>query len=152
MVHIDLRLRICNLGFLFNTSRELVILRGQSVDSSSRVVIKLQCVTVGNARGLSNGDSAAAFPALTIPVLNRHDLVTEVALVHVEVETIHGNQLDKGNVVSLFFLVYYVIAKHETAFLTCMCMEIYEHLETFVLLCLLNYGLATSPNRWLIRF
>ena len=116
------------------------------------MIIKLERVTVDNACGLSNGDPAATFSTLPIPVLDRHDFVAEIALVHVKVETIHCDQLDEGYVVGLLLLVYYVIPKHETAFLACMCMEVEEHLEAFVLLCLLNHGLAACPNRRLIRF
>ena len=89
---------------------------------------------------------------MAVPVLDRHNLVRKVALVHVKVQTVHGNQFYKRNVISLFLLVRDVIAKHEPATLACMRMEINEHFEAFVLLCLLHDGFTCRPNGGIICF
>ena len=83
---------------------------------------------------------------MPITILNSHDFVGEVAFIHVEVEAVHGNQFDKGYVISLLFLVRNVIAKHESAAFTRMSMKVNKDLQTLVLLCLLHNSLSSGPN------
>ena len=150
MIHIDLRAWISDLSLWLDTAKQLIILRSESINPLAGVVIKLECIAICQSSGFRNAHSTAAFSALSIPILNRHYFVGEIALIHVKIQTVHGNQLDESDVICLSFLINDVVAKHETAFLTCMCMEVNENLKALVLLCLLNHGLATGPDSWLI--
>ena len=88
-------------------------------------------------------NSAATFPALAVAVLNLHDPVREVTLVHIEVKAVHSDQLRKCYVVSLFIRVRQIISEHKTSFFTCMGMEVYKHQQVFSLL---NYRLFCCPD------
>ena len=109
------------------------------------MIVELESVAVGQASGLCKGDATRALTTLSIPVLDRHDLVREVALVHIEVQAVHGNQLHESDVVRLLLLISDVVAKHESASLARVGMEVQEHLEAPVL-SLLRNCLARRPD------
>lgn len=116
------------------------------------MIIELECITVSETCSLSKCYAARTFSALAIAVFDCHDLIRKVALVHIKVETIHGDELNEGNVVCLLVLVCDVISEHEATSLAGMCMEINEHFKAFVLLSLLHNCFASSPNGRMISF
>ena len=64
---------------------------------------------------------------MSVLILDRHDLVRKITLVHVKVHAVHGDQFDESYVVGLSLRVRYVIAEHEAASLGRMCVEIDIH-------------------------
>ena len=79
------------------------------------MIIKLECVAIGETSGFGKSDTARALSTLPITIFDRHDLIRKVALIHVEVEAVHGDQLDEGDVIGLLILVLNVVAEHESA-------------------------------------
>lgn len=72
-------------------------------------------------------NTTTALTALAIPVFNGHNPVREVTLIHIEVQTVHCNQLGKSDVICLFVLVCHMVTEHEATFLACMRMEVDVH-------------------------
>lgn len=72
---------------------------------------------MSNAGGFLQGHSTTAISAHTVLVLDPHDTLTEVALVHIKVEAVHGNQLSESNVVGLTRLLSQCITEDEHALL-----------------------------------
>ena len=97
-----------------------------------------------------NCHSAGTFSALTISVLDRHNFVGKVALIHVKVQAIHGDELHERYVISLLLRVWDMIAEHEATAFTRVSMEIDKHFEALVLLSLLNNSLPRGPDRRMI--
>jgi len=110
------------------------------------VVVEFEGVTISEASCFCKSHATGSFSALAVSVFDCHDLVGEVAFVHVKVHAVHRNKLDECNVVSLLFLLGDVVSKHKAASLACMCMQIEEHLEAVVLHGLLNNSLPSCPN------
>ena len=69
------------------------------------MIVEFERVAIRQPRGLGEGDAARPLTTLSISILNRHDLVREVTLIHVKVQAIHGNQLDESDVISLLLLL-----------------------------------------------
>ena len=86
------------------------------------MIIELQSVAVGEASGFSKGNTARALSTLPITVLDRHYLIRKVALIHVKVEAVHGDELDKCDVISLLILVSDVVSEHEASAFACVRM------------------------------
>ena len=116
------------------------------------MVVELERVAVSQASGLRKSHTTRTFSALTVSVFNRHYLVRKVALVHVKVEAVHGDQLDKGNIISLFVGIRYMVSKHKAASFAGMRMVVQKHFEALVLFCLLYHGLASGPDCGVVRF
>ena len=91
------------------------------------MIVKLKCVAVYETCGFSEGNAAGTLPALPVLVLHRHYLIRKIALIHVKVETIHGDELDEGYIIRLAFCISNVIAKHESSTFGCMCVKIDIH-------------------------
>ena len=116
------------------------------------MIIELKRVTMRQAGGLREGDSARAFPTLSIFILDRHYFIGKIALVHIKVEAVHGNQLDKGDIISLFVGIRYMVSKHKAASFAGVRMVVQKHFEALVLFCLLYHGLASGPDCGVVRF
>ena len=91
------------------------------------MIIELKRVTMRQAGGLREGDSARAFPTLSIFILDRHDFIGKIALVHIKVETIHRDEFYECDVISLSFRISDMISEHEAAAFSCMCMKVDIH-------------------------
>ena len=91
------------------------------------MIIELQGVTMSQTGGFLKGNSRRTFPTLSISIFNRHDSVRKIALIHVKIQTIHGYQFHKGDVICLALGVSQMISKHEAASLGSMRMKINEH-------------------------
>jgi hypothetical protein len=89
----------------------------------------------------------ATLSRLAILILQRHDTITEITLSHVEVQTVHGYKLRKGDIISLLLLVLQVVAKHKARFLGGMCMEVHKHISVFICVGMLDNQLFYSPDR-----
>ena len=139
-----------DICFFFDAPLRLDQLGRQSVDPLPVVVVALQGVTISQICSLLDSYPTAAVSAESVPVLDVHDLLREVALVHVEVEAIHGNQLGEGDVVSLSFWVLESVTKHEHSFLGGMRVEVNVHLHVVVLLSVYRDSLFGCPDGWLL--
>lgn len=116
------------------------------------MIIELECIAVGESRCFSESDTTAAFSALAVAIFDGHDLVRKVALVHIKVEAVHGNQFDECNVVRLLLRVGDVVSEHKASTLAGVSVEIKKHLQAFVLLSLLHNCFASSPDCWVVGF
>lgn len=92
-----------------------------------------------------------SFSALPVAILNTHDFLGEIALLHVEVKAIHGNKFNEGDVVSLLCLVSEMVSEHEASFLRGVRMEIDEHQQTAVQLTLLYDSFLCRPDSRLLE-
>jgi len=88
-------------------------LRREEVDSLAVVVVGLQGVAVGQPSLLVDRHSPAPFPTQPILVIYIHELLTEVALVHVEVEAVHGDEFWQQDVLDLVLLSLDVVPEHK---------------------------------------
>jgi len=94
------------------------------------------------------GNTTASFTTLAIAVLDCHNAVREIALIHVEVKTVHGDEFGKRDIISLFVLVSQVIAEHEASPLARMGVEVHVHQQ--VVIHLLHDCLLGGPNCWMV--
>jgi len=88
------------------------------------MIIELERVAVGESRCFRESDTTAAFSTLAVAIFDSHDLVRKVALVHVKVEAVHGNQFDESDVVRLLLRVGDMIAEHKASALAGVSVEI----------------------------
>jgi len=115
------------------------------------MIIELECIAVGESRCFGQSDTTTAFSALAVAIFYSHDLVRKIALVHIKVEAVHGNQFDERDVVRLLLRVGDVVAEHKASALAGVSVEIKEHLQAFVLLSLLHNCFASCPDCWVVR-
>ena len=90
--------------------------------------------------------SAAAVSAHAILVFYCHDLLGEIAFVHVKVEAVHCHQLGESDVVSLSLGVSEMVAEHKYAFFGGMGVEIDVGFEVLVLRSVLCYCFPSCPD------
>lgn len=102
---VDLRVRICHRRFLFNVTLSFNEFGCECVDSLAVVVVALECVAVCESCDLLQSNSTTTIATHAIFILDRHDLLREVALIHIEVQAIHRNQFCKSNVVCLSIVI-----------------------------------------------
>ena len=95
--------------------------------------------------------STTSLPTHSILVLDIHDLLAEIALVHVKVNAIQRGQLWQENVVSLLFWVCKVVSKYKTTLLRCMSVKVYIYEQISVGLMIMDDSLLCGPNRRLIK-
>lgn len=145
-VGVDLRIRIRHRSLFFDVALPFDQLRRQSVDPLAIVVVTLQSIAIGEPSYLLKCYSAAAVPAHSILVLDGHDLLREVALIHIKIEAVHGDKLGKSNVVSLPVVVRKRISEHEDAFLGSMGVKVNVTFKVIVLVGVLANCSFGSPN------
>lgn len=114
------------------------------------MVVAFKGVAVCESRGLLQGYATATVTTHSILVLDGHDLLREVALVHIEIETVHGNQFGESDVVGLSLVIRQSVAEHEHAFLGGMGVEVDVHLQVLVLVRVLADGFLGCPDGWLV--
>lgn len=149
-VGVYLRVRISYGRLLLDVALALDKFRRKRVNPLSVMVVALKRVAVGQARRLLERDTTTAIATHAVLVLNRHDLLGKVALIHIKIKTVHRNQFCKSDVVRLPLVFRQSVAKNEDAFLGSMGVEVHVHLEVLVHGCVLADGLFRSPNRGLI--
>ena len=103
---VDLRVRICHRRFLFNVTLSFNEFGCECVDSLAVVVVALESVAVCEAGGFLQRHATASISTHPVLVLYGHNLLGKVALIHVEVEAVHGDQLCKCNIVSLPIVIW----------------------------------------------
>ena len=116
------------------------------------MVIEFKSVTVSKASRFRQRNSAASFSACTTSIFDRHDPFRKVALIHVEIKTVHGDQLRECDVVRLLLRVSQVVTEHEATSFTGVSMKVYIHFQAVVLVCLLDYCFSCRPNCRLFYF
>ena len=118
----------------------------ECVDAAAVVVVAFQSVAVREAGRLLEGNPAAAFSTHAVFVLDSHDLLREIALVHVEVEAVHGDQLGEGDVVSLALVVWEGVSEDKHSLLRGMGVKIDVAFQVVVLLGELCHEEFGGPN------
>lgn len=110
------------------------------------MVVTFKSVAVRDASCLLESDATTSVSAHAVLILNGHDSLTEIALIHVKVEAIHGNKLGERDVVSLTSLIRQCIAKNKHSLFRCVRMEVYKDVERVELVGILADCLFGGPN------
>lgn len=87
--------------------------RSKGVDAAPVVVVAFQSVAVCETRSFLESNSTTSLSAHTVLVFYSHDFLREITLVHIEIETVHGDQLRKSDVVGLALVIRESVSKDE---------------------------------------
>ena len=92
------------------------------------MIVKLKSVAVSETSSFGKRNTTGSFSTLPVTVLNRHNPIRKVALLHIKIEAVHGDKLDESDVICLFFSVSQMVAEHEATSLASMGMKVNVHL------------------------
>ena len=105
---------------------------------------------MGDTGGSLKSDSATSVSTHSILILDRHDFLREIALVHVKIKTVHSYQFRECDVICLLIVVRQGVSEYENSFLGCMRMEVDVDLKVLILGRILRNSSLGGPNSWMV--
>ena len=101
-------------------------------------------------RSFLKSNATGPIPTHPVLVLNRHDLLREIALIHIKIQAIHCYQLGKGYVVGLALVLGQGISEDKDSLLGSVGVEVNICLQVAVLSGVLTDGHLGCPDCWLV--
>ena len=149
-IGINLWIRVSHRCLLLNAALPLYQLGCQRINPPPIMIITLQRITMRQPRSFLKSNATGPIPTHPVLVLNRHDLLREIALIHIKIQAIHCYQLGKSYVVGLALVLGQGISEDKDSLLGGVGVEVYICLQVAVLSSVLADGHLGCPDCWLV--
>lgn len=93
-------------GIFLNATLRLDKLWSKRVDSLPVMIIAFEGVAMSDTGSLLERNPATSITTHSILILDSHDFLGEITLVHIKIQTVHCHQFGKRYVICLLFVVW----------------------------------------------